>query len=63
VGPNPLQLRSLVATQTNYPMAVTAKWCEPQSDERRAMWDISVRTLRNCMFDGYSDCPFYEQLQ
>jgi hypothetical protein len=63
VGDEPLDLIGFAATQTNYPMAVTAEWNEKSNPEAATMWDISVRTMRNCMFDGYSDCPFYEQLQ
>ncbi|KAK8847727.1 hypothetical protein IAR55_005586 [Kwoniella newhampshirensis] len=62
VGPDPLELLAFEATQTNYPMDVTAVW-NGGSDEMDKMWEVSVRTMRNCMFDGYSDCPFYEQLQ
>ncbi|ORX34105.1 bacterial alpha-L-rhamnosidase-domain-containing protein [Kockovaella imperatae] len=61
VSDEPLTLESLVFTQTTYPMAVVADWkATPLSNK---MWDVSIRTMRNCMFDGYSDCPFYEQLQ
>ncbi|KAJ5308556.1 hypothetical protein N7476_009212 [Penicillium atrosanguineum] len=47
----------------NYPMAVKASWKEPGDAHSKQIWDVSIRTMRNCMFDGYSDCPFYEQLQ
>ena len=63
VGWKPLTLLKFEAAQTNFPMHVNAEWNEPNNPEAKVMWDISLRTLRNCMFDGYIDCPFYEQLQ
>lgn len=63
VGPEPIILMSFDATQVNYPMAVKASWKEPGNTHSEQIWDVSIRTMRNCMFDGYSDCPFYEQLQ
>ena len=27
------------------------------------IWDVSINTLRNCMFDTYVDCPYYEMQQ
>lgn len=63
VGHNPVTVVSFAATQVNYPMAVKAEWKESGDAHREQIWDVSIRTLRNCMFDGYSDCPFYEQLQ
>ncbi len=27
------------------------------------IWDVSIHTLRNCMFDTYVDCPYYEMQQ
>lgn len=58
-----ISLVAFNATQVNYPMAVKASWDEPENPAGRDIWDVSIRTMRNCMFDGYSDCPFYEQLQ
>lgn len=62
-GPEPVELISFDATQVNYPLAVKASWVEAEDERCNNMWDVSIRTMRNCMFDGYSDCPFYEQLQ
>jgi hypothetical protein len=63
VGPGSVELAGFGATQVNYPMAVKACWKEPGDAYSERIWDVSIRTMRNCMFDGYSDCPFYEQLQ
>jgi len=63
VGDNSVELVSLEASQVNYPMAIKASWKEPGDAHSEKIFDVSIRTLRNCMFDGYSDCPFYEQLQ
>jgi hypothetical protein len=63
IGPQPVELVSFDATQVNYPMAVKASWKQPGDAQSKNIWDVSIRTMRNCMFDGYSDCPFYEQLQ
>ena len=62
-GAEPIELLSFNATQVNYPLNVKASWSNPGDKQSKQIWDVSIRTLRNCMFDGYSDCPFYEQLQ
>lgn len=59
----PVEILSFTATQSNYPLAVKASWYDHDDADSKGMWDVSIRTLRNCLFDGYSDCPFYEQLQ
>lgn len=63
IGSEPVELVRLDGTQVNYPLAVKASWENPEDPSSKEIWDVSIRTLRNCMFDGYSDCPFYEQLQ
>lgn len=63
VGSQPVDFLSFEAMQVNYPMAVKASWKEQDDMHSEQIWDVSIRTMRNCMFDGYTDCPFYEQLQ
>lgn len=63
VGRGPVELLSFSAVQVNYPLGVKAYWREPRDEHSDKIWDVSIRTMRNCMFDAYSDCPFYEQLQ
>jgi len=58
-----VELQGFTATQVNYPLDVKAAWKEPKNADAGKIWDVSIRTMRNCMFDGYSDCPFYEKLQ
>ncbi|KAK5469060.1 hypothetical protein LTR55_011395 [Exophiala xenobiotica] len=54
---------SFKAKQVNYPLDVKVSWKQPEGVDSDNIWKVSIRTLRNCMFDAYSDCPFYEQLQ
>ncbi len=63
VGDAPIELERFDAEQMNYPLGVKGSWKEPDDEHSEKIWDVSIRTMRNCMFDGYSDCPFYEQLQ
>ncbi|KAG4431958.1 hypothetical protein IFR05_012554 [Cadophora sp. M221] len=63
IGSELIELISFNATQVNYPLGVKATWMEPGDVDSEKIWEVSIRTMRNCMFDGYSDCPFYEQLQ
>lgn len=63
VGPEPVEVNSFEATQVNYPLDLKASWRNAQDADSKNIWDVSIRTLRNCMFDAYVDCPFYEQLQ
>lgn len=61
-GDQPVDFISLEATQTNYPLNVKAEWDDGDEYSGKIM-EISTRTMRNCMYDAYSDCPFYEQLR
>ena len=63
VGETAIGLSKFSANQVNYPIDQTASFHAPGIMNGDLIWDVSIRTLRNCMFDGYSDCPFYEQLQ
>ncbi|KAL4947659.1 hypothetical protein BDW69DRAFT_204185 [Aspergillus filifer] len=63
VGAAPVRFTGLQANQVNYPLGIKASFSNPSDIDTSAIWDVSIRTLRNCMFDEYSDCPFYEQLQ
>lgn len=63
VGSGSVDLVSFEATQVNYPLTVKGSWNEQDDPDSENIWQVSLRTMRNCMFDGYSDCPFYEQLQ
>lgn len=66
VGDTPLSLVGLSMEQTNYPAPTLAQWEVGQASEMRRsdkILAVSLRTLRNCLFDGFADCPFYEQLQ
>lgn len=63
IGAAPVELEKFEARQTNYPLGVKASWEDLDDPQSQQVWDVSIRTLRNCMFDAYSDCPFYEQLQ
>lgn len=58
---SPVDLISLEVTQTNYPLAIKASW-KDDDEYSGPIFDTSIRTMRNCMLDAYSDCPFYEQL-
>lgn len=58
----PLRLRALDLTRTHYPLEITGSFSSSSASQRR-LWDVSVRTLLNCMHETFEDCPFYEQLQ
>lgn len=53
---------SLTYRSTHYPLPIRTT-IETSDPLLRNMWDVSVRTLRNCMHETYEDCPFYEQNQ
>jgi hypothetical protein len=63
-----LVLKDISIVKTNYPIQVLASFPQVQvevgdSTWFHQLWNVSVRTLENCMHDCYEDCPFFEQLQ
>lgn len=48
--------------ETGYPLKMIGSF---QSSDKysKKLWDISIRTLKRCMFETFMDCPYYEQLQ
>ncbi len=58
----PLTLTGFDFIQTGYPLAVKS-YVETSDESLKGIWNISLRSLQNCMHETYEDCPFYEQLQ
>mgnify|MGYP004524763561 FL=1 len=48
--------------ETGYPLSLSGSYDFYDKTDNK-LWDISVRTLKNCMTDTFNDCPYYEQLQ
>ncbi|PYH49879.1 putative rhamnosidase B [Aspergillus saccharolyticus JOP 1030-1] len=62
-GPNhPLTLTHISLRETSYPLD-TQTTLHTGDPELTRMWEISLRTLRNCRHETFEDCPFYEQNQ
>ena len=61
-GACPLAVCSLDYEETGYPLDAGTR-VETSDPSMKAIWDISLRSLRRCMQETYTDCPFYEQLQ
>ncbi len=57
-----LTLSDVGAWESGYPLEAPASFTAPEH-WMQPVWDISLRTLRRCMYETYMDCPYYEQLQ
>jgi len=58
----PVRIRSVTFTKTHYPLDISGTFAS-SSNLDKTLWDVSVRTLLNCMHETFEDCPYYEQLQ
>ena len=61
-GDSPLTISGFDYQETGYPLEVKTK-IKTSDPAMEKIWEISERTLRRCMQETYTDCPFYEQLQ
>lgn len=61
-GSEPADLKPLGYTEIRYPLEGRTVITSPEKWVDR-LYEISRRTLENCMHDSYEDCPYYEQLQ
>ncbi len=48
--------------RTHYPLQVTTEIKSTDSWVGE-VWEMCLRTLKNCMLETYMDCPYYEQMQ
>lgn len=58
----PLEILGFDYQETGYPLEIKTQ-VETSDPDMAAIWEISARTLQDCMHETYEDCPFYEQLQ
>ena len=58
----PLRIQVTGLLRTGYPLEVTTSFSQ-MTEEDHKIWEISHRTLQNCMYDTYMDCPHYERMQ
>ncbi len=56
----PVRLRNIHWVASTYPVNEVGEF-SCSSEELNRIWEISVRTVRLCMEDVYTDCPCYEQ--
>ncbi len=57
-----LSISGLDYEETGYPLEIKTH-VETSDATLAPVWEISERSLRRCMQETYTDCPFYEQLQ
>lgn len=58
----PLKIRVTGLLRTGYPLEITSDFTHMTAQDREIR-EISLRTLQNCMYDTYMDCPHYERMQ
>ncbi len=57
-----VKIEKLEGWETGYDLNVKGSFtCD--SEEDNELWKISLRTLKRCLHESYTDCPYYEQLQ
>ncbi len=61
-GDEPVTVGNLKFYENKYPLAVSAEF-ESSDKDAKALWEVSIRTVNNCMHETFEDCPYYEQTQ
>lgn len=61
-GGQAVKIRLKAVWQTGYPLAVQSRFHSDAGWMDR-IWEVSLRTLKSCMYDTYMDCPYYERMQ
>lgn len=58
----PVYFENAYYYETGYPLGNEVNFtCDDSRTEK--IWDVSVRTLSECMLDTFVDCPYYERMQ
>ncbi|KAL2850179.1 hypothetical protein BJY01DRAFT_261838 [Aspergillus pseudoustus] len=63
IGSADLVFLDIDVQSVTHPLDVHATFSAAGDPLSSRLWNISIRTLQNCMHDCYEDCLFYEQLQ